>query len=236
MIKQKLILTLFFTIILTTAIAQKSVNQFDKDGQRNGLWTKNYHKTDQKRYEGVFKYGKEIDSFKYYTLLEGKSVLSAVKVFNENNSLADVTFFASNKKVISEGRMNGRLYIGQWFFYQNNSTTKMIVENYNTEGLLEGERFVYYKTGLVGEKAFYENGKLSGEAKWFSEKSILLRVNTYKDGTLHGKSVNYDSAGNITSEGHYIEDQKKGIWNYYKDGKLSKKIDHTNQKVISKKE
>ncbi len=236
MIKQKLFLSLFFTIILTTAYAQKSVNQFDKDGQRHGLWTKNYHKTDQKRYEGVFKYGKEIDSFKYYTLSEGKSVLSAVKVFNENNSLADVTFFASNKKVISEGQMNGRLYIGQWIFYQNNSTTKMIVENYNTEGLLEGERFVYYKNGLVGEKAFYENGKLNGEAKWFSEKNTLLRVNTYKDDALHGKSINYDSGGNITSEGDYIEDQKKGIWNYYKDGKLSKEIDHTNQKVISKKE
>lgn len=236
MIKQKLFLGLFFTIILTTAFAQKSVNQFDNEGQRHGLWTKNYHKTDQKRYEGVFKNGKEIDSFKYYTLSNGKSVLSAVKVFKENYRLADVTFFTSNKKVISEGMMNGRLYIGKWIFYHKNSITEMIVENYNTEGLLEGERFVYYKNGLVGEKAFYKNGKLNGEAKWFSEKSILLRVNTYKNDALHGKSINYDSAGNITSEGHYIEDQKKGIWNYYKDGELTKEIDHTNQKVISKKE
>ncbi len=236
MIKQELFLSLIFTIILTTAFAQKSVNQFDKEGKRNGLWTKNYHKTDQKRYEGVFEHGKEIDSFKYYTLSEGKSVLSAVKVFNVKDSLAEVTFFASNKKVISEGRMNGRLYIGQWVFYHKNSTAKMIVENYNKEGLLEGERFVYYKNGFVGEKAFYKNGTLNGEAKWFSENSTLLRVNTYKDDVLHGKSINYDSAGDITSEGKYIEDQKKGIWNYYKDGKLSKKIDHTNQKVISKKE
>ncbi len=100
MIKQKLILGLIFTIILTLGHAQKSVNQFDKEGERHGLWTKNYHQTDQKRYEGVFKNGKEIDSFKYYTLSKGKSILSAIKVFNENDSLADITFLASNKKVI----------------------------------------------------------------------------------------------------------------------------------------
>jgi antitoxin component YwqK of YwqJK toxin-antitoxin module len=236
MVKQELILSFIFTIILTLGYAQEPVNQFDKEGKRHGLWTKSYHQTNQKRYEGVFKHGKEIDTFKYYTLSEGKSVLSAVKVFRVKNSLAEVSFFASNKKVISEGRMNGRLYIGQWVFYHNNSTAKMIVENYNKEGLLEGERFVYYKNGSVGEKAFYKNGKLNGEAKWFSEKSTLLRLTNYKDDVLHGNSMNYDSAGDITSEGNYIEDQKKGIWSYYEDGKLSKKIDHTNQKVISKKE
>ena len=138
MIKQNLILGLIFTIILTPALAQKSVNQFDKNAKRHGLWTKNYDKTDQKRYEGVFMHGKEIDSFKYYTLSEGKSVLSAVKVFNKKNSVADVIFFASNKKVISKGKMNGRIYIGQWIFYHNNSTAKMIKETYNKDGLLEG--------------------------------------------------------------------------------------------------
>lgn len=234
MIKQKLIFGLFFTIILTTLTAQKSVNQFDKDGKRHGIWTKNYHKTNQKRYEGTFVNGKEIDSFKYYTLSSGKSVLSAVKVFNEKDSVADVTFFASNKKIISYGKMNGKQFIGQWIYYHKNSAAKMIVENFNDNGLLEGERFVYYKNGLVAEKAFYTNGKLSGEAKWFSEKDILLRQTNYIDGVLQGQSFNYDSEGNITSEGEYIEDKKKGIWKYYKDGKLSKEIDHTNNVVIKK--
>jgi antitoxin component YwqK of YwqJK toxin-antitoxin module len=236
MIKQKLFLTLIFTIILTIGYAQESVNQFDKDGQRHGLWTKNYHKTDQKRYEGIFSHGKEIDSFKYYSLSKGKRVLSAVKVVNKKDSLSDVTFFASNKKVISEGKMNGRRYIGEWIFYHKNATAKMIVENYNDEGLLEGERFVYYKNGLVAEKAYYKDGKLNGEAKWFSEKSILLRLATYVEDELHGISINYNMQGDKTSEGTFIKDQKKEIWKYYKNGKLSKEIDHTNNKVIKKYE
>lgn len=234
MIKQKLYLVLIFTIILTHSFAQESVNKFDKDGKRHGLWTKNYHKTDQKRYEGFFNHGKEIDSFKYYTLSGGKSVLSAVKVFNENDSLADVTFFASNKKVISQGKMNGKRYVGEWIFYHKNSLAKMIVENYNESGRLEGERYVFFKNGAIAEKAYYKDGKLDGEASWFTENNILLKRSDYKEDQLHGKTINYDASGQITSEGNYEANQKTGIWNYYKDGKLTKEINHTTQEVILK--
>jgi antitoxin component YwqK of YwqJK toxin-antitoxin module len=236
MFKQKVFFTLIFTIILTSLHAQKSLNQFDKNGKRHGLWTKNYHQTDQKRYEGNFIHGKEIDSFKYYTLSKGKSVLSAVKIFNEKDSVALVTFLASNKKVISEGKMNGKRFIGQWVFYHKNSTTKMIVENYSNDGLLEGERNVYYKNGLIAEKATYNLGKLNGVSQWFSENGILLKSSFYKDDELNGQTIHYDALGHKLSEGNYVSNQKKGIWKYYKDEKLTKEIDHTNQKVISKKQ
>jgi len=234
MIKQKIFLFLIFTIILTPLSAQKSTNKFDKAGKRNGLWTKNYHKTDQKRYEGKFVHGKEVDSFKYYTLSKGKSVLSAVKVFNEKDSLADVTFFASNKKVISKGKMNGKRYVGQWIYYHNNSTAKMIVENFNEAGELDGERKVYYKNGSVAEQAFYKNDKLNGVAKWFLENNILIKSSHYKDDKLQGRTINYNAKGVIDSEGDYIANQKKGIWKYYKDGKLNREIDHTTNKVIKR--
>ncbi|WP_179005847.1 toxin-antitoxin system YwqK family antitoxin [Winogradskyella forsetii] len=236
MVKQIIYSLFILTLFLTTANAQKTVNQFDKDGKRHGLWTKNYHKTDQKRYEGVFEHGKEIDSFKFYTLSSGKSVLSAVKVFNEKDSIADVTFLASTKKIISEGKMDGKRFIGEWIFYHKNSSVKMIVENYNDEGLLEGERFVYFKNGELAESANYKNGKLHGESKWFSEKGLLLRHTQYQDGELEGKTINYDANGKKTSEGNYVKSQKKGIWKYYKDGKITKEIDHTNNEVIKKYE
>jgi len=236
MIKQNIYVLFILTLFLTSAYAQDVTNQFDKDGKRHGLWSKDYHQTDQKRYEGVFKHGKEIDSFKFYTLSAGKSVLSAVKVFNEKDSIANVTFFASNKKVISKGQMNGKRFVGEWIFYHKNSSAKMIVENYNDEGLLSGERFVYYLNGGLAESAHYKNGKLEGEAKWFSEQNNLLRHTYYKDDKLDGKTSYYDADGNLTSEGSYIKNQKKGIWKYYTDGKVTKEIDHTTQTVISEKE
>lgn len=236
MIKQKLFLPFFFTIILTFGYAQKSVNQFDKDGERHGLWTKNYHKTDQKRYEGVFEHGKEIDTFKYYSLSSGKSVLSATKVFNLKDSIAEVTFYSSKKKIISKGKMNGKLYIGQWIYYHKNTSKEMIVENYNDSGNLDGERKVFYETGVVAEIATYKEGKLEGESKWFFKSSKPIRQSYYKNDLLEGKTINFDIEGNITSEGNYEKDKKVGIWNYYKGGKITKEIDHTNQKVIKKYE
>jgi antitoxin component YwqK of YwqJK toxin-antitoxin module len=236
MIKQKVFLSTIFTIILTIGYAQDPVNQFDKNGERHGLWTKNYHKTNQKRYEGVFNHGKEIDTFKYYKLSKGKSVLSAVKVFHKTDSIADVTFYASNKKIISEGTMKGKRFVGQWVYYHNNSTSKMIVENYNDDGKLEGERIVYYKNGLVAEQAFYKNGKLNGKATWFTEQNKPLKTSIYKDDVLNGFTINYDANGNVSSEGQYKDDRKSGVWKYYKDGKLTKEIDHTNQKVIKTKQ
>jgi antitoxin component YwqK of YwqJK toxin-antitoxin module len=234
MIKQKVYLTFIFTITLTLAYTQKSVNQFDKDGKRHGLWTKNYYQTDQKRYEGQFVHGKEIDTFKYYTLSNGKSVLSATKVFNLKDSLSMVKFYTSKGKVISEGEMNGKRYIGKWIYYHKNSSVKMIEENYNDKGQLEGERLVYYNNGAIAETAHYKSGKLEGESKWYSEAKVLLRHSVYKNGELNGKTTYYDSEGKKTSEGTYIADRKSGIWKYYKEGKLSREIDHTNNKVIKK--
>ncbi|MFP4845595.1 toxin-antitoxin system YwqK family antitoxin [Winogradskyella sp. PE311] len=234
MIKQKLIFTLIFTIILTTVSAQKSVNQFDKKGKRHGLWTKNYFETNQKRYEGQFDHGKEVDTFSYYTLSKGKSVLSATKVFNRKDSVAEVKFYTSRKIVISEGNMNGKHYIGKWVYYHKNSSDKMIIENYNQQGNLEGDRTVFYKEGKIAESAFYENGKLEGESKWFSETSILLRHSKYKKDELNGLTINYDSKGNVTSQGDYLNDKKAGTWKYYQDGKIKKEIDHTNNVVLKK--
>lgn len=236
MIKQKVYLTFIFTIILTHTFAQKSVNQFNKDGKRHGLWIKNYYQTDQKRYEGTFVNGKEVDTFKYYTLSKGKSVLSAIKVFNPTDSIADVVFYSSKKKIISKGKMNGKHYMGRWLYYHKDGVNIMIEEHFNENGQLNGERKVFYQSGKLAETAQYVNGKLDGESKWFTEDGKTLRVSIYEDDQLNGTTVNYDSAQNITSEGDYKNNRKVGIWKYYEGGKIKKEIDHTNQVVIKKYE
>ena len=236
MIKQKILFVVFFTINLTILTAQESVNKYDNKGERHGYWTKDYHNTNQKRYEGKFNHGKEIDTFKFYTLSRGKSVLSAIKVFNAADSIADVTFFSSKKKIISKGKMNGKRFIGKWLYYHKSSESIMTEELYNDKGLLEGIRTVFYENGKVAEEAYFTNGKLNGEAKWYSKRNELLRVSNYKNDQLDGKTTNYNGVGDVVSEGLYAEDQKMGIWKYYTAGKLTKEIDHTKKKVISKKQ
>lgn len=126
MIKQKLIFSIIFTIILTSLTAQNELNGFDENGERHGIWRKNYPNSNQLRYEGKFNHGKEIDTFKYYKLKLKKSVLSAVKVFNSNDNTSEVLFMASNGSIVSKGKMDGKNFIGKWLFYHKNSYRIMI--------------------------------------------------------------------------------------------------------------
>lgn len=228
MIKQNIVFCVFFTIILTPSFSQKQVNRFDENGKRHGLWEKTYPQTNnQLRYQGQFHHGKEIDTFKYYKLKNKKSVLSAIKVFNVDNDITDVTFFTSNGKIISKGQMNAKLYIGEWLYYHKNSDQLMTVEQYNHMGNLNGKRIVYFKNGTIAESQFYNNGKREGLSEWFSENGILLQASNYQNDKLNGKSIYYNANGTKVSEGNYTENLKTGIWQYYKNGSLVRTIDHS---------
>lgn len=236
MIKQKLLLAVIFTITLTSVVVHSQVNKFDENGNRHGVWKKNYPNTDQVRYQGKFNHGKEIDTFKYYKLKRKKSVLSAVKVFNAKDNSADVTFMTSNGNVISKGNMNGKKFIGQWLFFHKNSDVVMIEENYNQNGQLEGNRKVFFINGVLAEEAEYKNGMKNGVLKIYSESNKVLQESFYKNDKLDGKTRYFDLDSNLEAVGSFKANLKTGIWEYFKNGKLVRKVDHDNNKVLFKKQ
>ncbi|WP_299226548.1 toxin-antitoxin system YwqK family antitoxin [uncultured Psychroserpens sp.] len=227
---------LTLTINTVSSHAQDPVNQLDENGKRHGLWKKSFHNTNQLRYSGQFFHGKEVDTFKFYTLKNGKSVLSGIKVFNKDNDIASVTFLSSKGKVISEGKMNGKLYFGKWVFYHNKSDSIMSVEHYNDQGQLHGEKTVYYENGQIAEISNYTNGKLEGESIWYSDKGVVLKRFLYENDELHGVSKYYDAEGVLLAEGKYQKGRKHGIWTYYEDGKLKETKDHTRRSKNPKKQ
>ncbi len=230
MVKHLDVMSLIFIFTLTlTSFAQKSVNQFDLNGKRHGVWVKNFDSTKQPRYEGQFEHGKEVGLFNFYTLNKGKSVLSATKQFNAENDNADVKFFSSKGKLISEGKMDGRLNQGLWTFYHKDNNAVMSKEIYNTNGKLEGEKSIFYPNGKTAETSQYKNGKLDGQTLLYSEKGILLKSFNYKNDELHGEAKYYDTDGNLIGEGVYQHDRKHGIWTYYENGKIKETIDHTRR-------
>lgn len=227
---------IFLTCISVYCSAQNAVNEMDGQGKRHGYWTKNFDHTDQPRYEGQFNHGKETGLFKYYTLLRGKSVLSATKEFNETNNTAKVQFLSSTGKLISEGLMDGKRYIGTWLYYHNKEDAIMIKEYYNTDGKLEGERQVFYENSKIAETSHYKNGQLNGVSKWFSESGILLKEFHYLNDELHGPAKYYDADGKLLTEGQYTRDAKSGLWNYYKDGEVYDTKDFTKYSKNPKKQ
>lgn len=224
---------LFF---LSTIIVAQDINQVDGHGRRHGIWEKKFNGTDQIRYKGEFNHGKEIGLFKFYELVKKRSILSATKQFNESDNLAYVKFLASNGKVISEGKMDGKLNVGQWKYYHKNSDKIMTIENYNDQGQLNGDRIVYYKDGKIADESHYVNGNLEGISRWFSPKGVEIKTFVYEKNELHGISKYYSDEGELIAEGLYKRGRKTGVWKYYNNGKLVKQEDFTYIPKLKKKQ
>jgi len=227
---------ILFTLLLVSVYGfSQEINQVDADGNRHGIWRKNFDKTKVLRYEGEFSHGKEVGLFKFYQNLGGKPVLTATRHFHDNDSLADVQFFSSSGKLISEGLMNGKLYIGTWKYYQKSSNTLLNLENYNDSGLLHGERLVYYENGQIAQKENYSNGKLQDTSYWYAENGVLIKEESYDNNDLHGISKYYSPEGVLIIEGQYKKGKKHGIWKYYEDGKLMEEKNFSPQGKYKKK-
>lgn len=220
---------------MTTLVSAQTVNQFDADGKRHGIWKKYFEGTKVLRYEGQFNHGKETGVFKYYKNIDMKASLTATKQFNDTNNKAHVTFYSSQGKVISEGEMDGKAYIGEWKYYHKNSDKIMTLEHYDTEGRLDGEKLVYYENGQVAQKQWYVHGKLDGLYLLYSDKNVVLKEFFYVNGELHGPSKVYNPKGELIVEGDYKHGEKHGIWKYYENGKLTDEKDFTYHKPAGKK-
>ena len=221
----KLSTLLFFAS--TLVLSAQSINKLDSAGKRDGVWKKNFESTDIIRYQGEFLHGKEIGEFKFYKNVRGKAVLSATKLFNKDNNIAKVVFLASNGKVISEGEMDGKIYIGTWKYYQKSNNNLLILENFDNSGHLVGERLVFYTNGEIAQREHYNAGKLNGESFWYSENKVVLKSYVYEKGELHGPAKIYNGKGELLIEGQYKRDKKHGVWKYYDNGKLTEEKDFT---------
>jgi len=226
--KTKAMILVFFVCVMG---GSQDIHQFDAEGKRHGVWKKNFEGTDQLRYEGEFDHGKEIGLFKFYILVKKKSVLSATKLFNANDDSAEVKFLTSRGKTISEGKMVGKTYVGKWIYYHKNSDKIMTIETYDDNGVLQGERLVYYDNGQLAEKANYINGKIEGLSEVYSLKGVVLKSFMSENGELHGPSRSFNGKGEMLSEGHYKRGKKTGIWKFYENNKL---IDEKNFTYVPK--
>jgi len=223
-------------LFISSLVSSQDINQFDANDKRHGVWKKNFEGTEQPRYQGQFVHGEETGEFKYYKLVKKKSMLSAVKQFNAEDGSADVKFFTSYGKLISEGKMIGKFYVGEWVYYHKNSTQIMTVENYDSNGVLNGPRMVYYKNGKLAEKSGYTHGKLEGVSRVYSENGVEIKTLIYENDELHGLAKYYTDDGQLVAEGPYKKGKKAGVWLYYRDGELVGKKDFTYIPKFKKKQ
>jgi len=215
----KLSFFIFFGIItsLGSLIAQE-INQLDDAGERHGTWQKKFPNSDQLRYKGQFKHGKEIGTFKFYCEDCGSQPM-VIKKFLSKKNQADVQYFTKSGKLVSEGKMAGKHRMGEWVYYHEKTAGIMTREFYR-EGVMDGVKTTFYLNGQITEELNYENGLKQGENKYYSPDGILLKKLMYFNDLLHGPAEYYDAYGNVTIKGQYVNGKKHGLWKYYKNGKV----------------
>lgn len=212
---------LLFLLITINSFAQPGFNKLDENGKKHGPWKGVYEESKRPRYEGTFEHGVETGTFSYFDDTKEKSII-ATRAFSENGKVAYTIFYDQKKNIVSEGKAVNRLNEGEWKYYHEASKVIMTTENYSN-GKLNGVRKVFFKTGTIAEETNYLNGIKNGPYKKYTEKGVVLEEVSYKNGQLEGNATYRDSDGSIVSKGPFVNGAKKGVWEFYQNGKLVKK-------------
>jgi antitoxin component YwqK of YwqJK toxin-antitoxin module len=200
-------------------------NQFDANGKRHGVWLKRF-KNGNIRYQGKFNHGKEVGTFKYFSL-ESKVNPIIIKKFNPNDDIASVRFFTPTGKLLSRGKMQGKTRIDKWVYYHKDGKSILQEENY-VNGKLDGKYTTYFINKKPTIEANYKNGLLDGSYKRYSIKGHIYQDLHYKNGTLNGAVAYYNRlTGDLIKKGFYKNDKKTGVWEFYFEGELIETNDFT---------
>ncbi len=216
----KNVLTTVFILLCFQGFSQdKSINQFDAQGQRNGQWQKQYPNSDQLRYQGQFEHGKEVGTFKFYKKNSGTQP-AATRIYFPNKDSVLMRYYNSDGFVVSEGYLLHKQRAGLWkYYFEKPDKQVMMIETYH-KGKLNGPKKVYFSNGKIAEKKTYDHGLLQGDKLIYDETGQLRQQYHYSNDTLQGYSIVYDYKGRKSSEGNYKNGLRDGKWKFYKEGKL----------------
>lgn len=214
--------------LISTAAFAQDFNKLDANGKKDGLWKGTYEISKRPRYEGTFSHGKEIGLFKFFDDTKKGDVV-ATRDFSANDGSAYTIFYDQNKNKVSEGKVIGKNYEGEWKYYHKASKVIMITENYKN-GKLEGLRTVFYPNSKIAEEMTYKNGLKEGIYKSFGQNGSPLELTTYKNNQYEGDAVFYDVDGAVASKGKFVNGKKAGMWQFFEKGKLVKEVNMSDPK------
>lgn len=217
-IKRLFFISLFFSLFLTskTVVAQK-YNQFDDNKKRTGAWKK-YHPNKRLRYVGQFKDGKEVGTFKFYSISNSRFP-EAIKIYRADTDSISVKYFFDTGKIRVVGKFIGKSRAGKWIYYYKKGT--VFSEEFYEDGKLKGLVTIYFKSnGKKAEESEYQNGILHGVSKKYSDKGILIEEVVFENGKLNGLAKYYELSGNLKEQGVYKDGKRIGKWEFYLDGEI----------------
>ena len=199
--------------------AQSKVNQTDAQGRRTGKWV-DYHDNGKKRYEGTFKEGYEIGTFRYYN---GLGVLVTELFYSQRGEYAEARIYYNDGKIKAEGRFHNRKKDGVWKYYSKSPYYKTKEESYK-DGVKDGPWRIFYPDGQLSAEVNWKDGVRDGPWREYFENGEPRIIANFVQGKLHGDYEIYILGNILIKKGQYYHGDMDGIWYYYDDqGYLTKK-------------
>ena len=214
------LIILFFSFLLSfSTYSQPNVNKLDEQGRKTGKWL-SYHTGGKKKYEGNFREGYEIGTFKFWN---GLGQLTSELIYSQKGEHADAKVFYSNGIIKAEGRFHKRKKDGVWKFYSR-SPHKVTKEESYKDGIKDGRWRIYYRSGGLSSEIFWENGLRHGSWNDFFESGNPHIEATFEKGQLDGTYTAYFKDSIIAKEGEYLKGKMQGVWRIYNEkGQLIRK-------------
>ncbi|MCG8573726.1 MAG: hypothetical protein MI810_02485, partial [Flavobacteriales bacterium] len=138
------------------------------------------------------------------------SFLLATCYFSFSYANCDTTLFEDEFK--NGGRVTGQMVCdqkhGEWKFFDRKDRLieKVIYKN----GLMQGERSLWYPNGQEKSREQYDKGKFEGPVMHWSEEGQILVEEHYKNGLLEGVQKKWYEDGRLYSVIYFKQGKKNG--------------------------
>jgi len=203
--------SLFFGLLLFgLANSQPAPNATDKQGMKQGAWSRTWAETDQLRYNGQFKDDKPVGRFTYFST---EGFVESIVDHYADGSGAHGRHFHPNGKVMAEGRYVGQTKDSTWVYLDANGLRRSQEQWKN--GRKHGEDLSFFDDGTISERITFANGVQEGVHEQFFPGGQVKHRGNYVRGEGEGLMTWYYPEGRKEVEGHLVSGSRDGIWYYF---------------------
>ncbi len=217
----KITLAVFIATMLACIMPATAQNTIDKQGRKQGHWIKT-DKDGSKIFEGDFKDGVEVGTFRYYY---PDGTIRMVNEFEKGSRRCRHEAYDNKGRKIADGFYNQKNRDGEWHYYAEDG--RLVQTSHYRMGVREGEQLILDAKNDTAELSNWKDGKRHGY--WWKRIGTNGYITgTYKDGGLHGEMFEYDDSLRLRHYGNYYEGVRNGSFEHYEDGILSIKEIYEN--------
>ncbi|MBQ9547522.1 MAG: hypothetical protein IJU90_09585 [Bacteroidales bacterium] len=205
-------------IVCLFAVTLQAQNTIDKQGRKQGHWIK-VDKDGSKIFEGDFKDGHEVGTFRYYY---PDGTLRILNEFDADGKRCRHEAYDEKGRKVATGFYNQKNRDGEWRLYAEDGRLVKIA-NYRM-GIREGQQVIFNADGDTAEVSNWLDNRRHG--RWWKrigKQGYITGI--YKHGGLEGDVKEYNDQQQMVSHGQYRNGMRHGFYRYYEDGVLS--VDET---------